>query len=85
MDGVPTPSVGTGRSLSVGTFFASGRPADAQKRVPTEKTYPREEEGNGVSWQHTRSVCHQDTPVRLPHPVQGWGPGVLSGGDDSAM
>ncbi len=40
MDGVPTPSVGTGFCLSVGTCAASGRHADAQKRVPTEKTYP---------------------------------------------
>ncbi len=42
MDGVPTRSVGTGFCLSVRSFSASGRPADAQKRVPTEKTYPCE-------------------------------------------
>ncbi len=35
MDGVPTRFVGTGFCLSVQTCFASGRPADAQKRVPT--------------------------------------------------
>ncbi len=40
MDVVGTPSVGTGFCLSVGTCCASGRHADAQKRVPTEKTYP---------------------------------------------
>ncbi len=47
MDGVPTRSVGTGFCLSVGTCSASRCPADAQKRVPTEKTYPCEEGGQG--------------------------------------
>ncbi len=56
IDGVPTRSVGTGFCLSVGTCSASGRHADAQKRVPTEKPTPARVGGWGIIAGQSRLV-----------------------------